>query len=114
MAHTIFYSALLLVVSLTQVLSLPTVPENVFAQSGGVDDAASLEKRDSLPDNYIQSPPYYPAPPGGWHSSWAASYAKANLVVANMTLAEKVNLTTGTGYLMVRPASPHSYHSSII
>lgn len=44
--------------------------------------------------------PYYPAPPGGWVSSWVAAYAKAQVVVANMTLAEKVNLTTGTGELM--------------
>lgn len=31
---------------------------------------------------------------------WSAAYAKAQLVVAQMTLAEKVNLTTGVGELM--------------
>lgn len=33
-------------------------------------------------------------------SSWADSYAKAAEVVSNMTLAEKINMTTGVGYLM--------------
>ncbi|KAH8663495.1 glycoside hydrolase superfamily [Tricladium varicosporioides] len=58
-----------------------------------------LEKRDSVPAGYVASP-YYPTPNGGWVSSWADAYAKAQKVVANMTLAEKVNLTTGTGFLM--------------
>lgn len=44
---------------------------------------------------------YYPAPRGGWVAEWADSYAKAQLVVEKMTLAEKVNLTTGTGVYMV-------------
>ncbi|KAL4810907.1 glycoside hydrolase superfamily [Aspergillus unguis] len=46
------------------------------------------------------SPPYYPAPKGGWVSSWADAYRKAQDVVGNLTLAEKVNLTTGTGIYM--------------
>ncbi|KUL85518.1 hypothetical protein ZTR_08081 [Talaromyces verruculosus] len=56
-------------------------------------------KRDSLPTNYT-APDYYPAPNGGWDSNWSAAYAKAQKVVSNMTLAEKVNITSGTGYLM--------------
>lgn len=55
---------------------------------------------DGVPAGY-QSPPYYPTPKGGWLPEWAASYAKAQLVVRDMTLAEKVNLTTGTGLFMV-------------
>jgi len=55
--------------------------------------------RDEVPAGYVAAP-YYPTPPGGWAQSWTASYAKAQAVVANMTLAEKVNLTTGTGLLM--------------
>lgn len=35
-----------------------------------------------------------------WISNYTASYGKARAVVANMTLAEKVNLTTGTGLYM--------------
>jgi hypothetical protein len=61
--------------------------------------AGSLAARDAVPAGYVAAP-YYPAPPGGWVSSWAAAYAKAQVVVANMTLAEKVNLTTGTGQQM--------------
>lgn len=50
-------------------------------------------------DGYF-SPPYYPTPNGGWLPDWSEAYEKAHKVVSNMTLAEKVNLTTGTGYLM--------------
>ncbi|TVY23642.1 putative beta-glucosidase F [Lachnellula hyalina] len=60
---------------------------------------ATLEKRDDVPAGYT-APPYYPTPKGGWIASWTDSYAKAAEVVANMTLAEKVNLTSGTGLLM--------------
>lgn len=47
------------------------------------------------------SPPYYPAPKGGWISNWSASYTKAAAMVRQMTLAEKVNVTTSTGWQMV-------------
>ena len=60
----------------------------------------SLQARDSLPPGYVASP-YYPAPNGGWIPDWSNSYAKAAAIVQNMTLAEKVNLTSGTGYFMV-------------
>lgn len=60
-----------------------------------------LAKRESVPAGY-DALPYYPTPQGGWVSSWTAAYAKAAAVVANMTLAEKVNLTTGTGLYFVR------------
>jgi Beta-glucosidase-related glycosidases len=49
---------------------------------------------------YGQSPPWYPTPKGGIAKSWAASYAKAAKLVSRMTLAEKVNVTTGTGWQM--------------
>ncbi|CAK96912.1 uncharacterized protein An11g06090, partial [Aspergillus niger] len=51
-------------------------------------------------DDGAFSPPYYPAPNGGWLSDWASAYEKAQKVVSNMTLAEKMNLTTGTGMYM--------------
>lgn len=60
------------------------------------DDLNALEQRDSVPAGYVAAP-YYPTPLGGWASEWSASYAKAAALVANMTLAEKVNLTAGTG-----------------
>lgn len=61
----------------------------------------TIAKRDSIPAGYVATP-YYPAPKGGWVSNWTAAYAKAQTVVAQMTLAEKVNLTTGIGELMGR------------
>ncbi|KAK7418745.1 hypothetical protein QQX98_003763 [Neonectria punicea] len=41
--------------------------------------------------------PYYPAPFGGWVDEWTGSYAKAKKLVDSMTLAEKTNITAGTG-----------------
>ena len=50
------------------------------------------------PDGY--SPPWYPTPRGGSAKSWTESYQKAAKMVERMTLAEKVNITTGTGWRM--------------
>ncbi|ROT40967.1 beta-glucosidase [Sodiomyces alkalinus F11] len=47
-----------------------------------------------------ESPPWYPAPKGGTLKSWADSYKKAADMVSRMTLPEKVNITTGTGWRM--------------
>ncbi|CAK7228522.1 hypothetical protein SBRCBS47491_006933 [Sporothrix bragantina] len=49
---------------------------------------------------YGLSPPWYPTPRGGTARSWADSYAKAADMVRRMTLPEKVNVTTGTGWRM--------------
>ena len=46
------------------------------------------------------SPPWYPAPKGGSDKSWEESYKKAAELVRQMTLVEKVNVTTGTGWQM--------------
>ncbi|EJD05137.1 uncharacterized protein FOMMEDRAFT_79988 [Fomitiporia mediterranea MF3/22] len=46
------------------------------------------------------SPPWYPAPPGGTLSSWRGAYEKATRLVSQMSLLEKVNITTGTGWQM--------------
>jgi hypothetical protein len=62
---------------------------------------AAIEKRIPVPDGYV-APPYYPAPHGGWTSDWAESYRKASLIVSNLTLAEKTNITAGTGIFMGR------------
>jgi hypothetical protein len=45
------------------------------------------------------SPPWYPTPPGGAVKSWEKSYDLARQMVGKMTLVEKVNVTTGTGYV---------------
>lgn len=47
-----------------------------------------------------QSPPWYPTPQGGTLSQWSESYKKAEALVKQMTLPEKVNITTGTGWEM--------------
>ncbi|ORY55631.1 glycoside hydrolase superfamily [Pseudomassariella vexata] len=54
--------------------------------------------KQSPPDG--QSPPWYPTPKGGTARGWAHSYRKASEMVAKMTLPEKVNVTTGTGWMM--------------
>ncbi|KAJ1335805.1 beta-glucosidase [Microdochium nivale] len=46
------------------------------------------------------SPPWYPTPQGGTAKTWAESYKKASALVSRMTLPEKVNITTGTGWQM--------------
>jgi beta-glucosidase len=69
------------------------------ALSHTLDQPDIVKPRDALPSGY-DSPSYYPAPNGGWAAEWADAYTKAQRVVQNMTLAEKVNLTTGTGFYM--------------
>ncbi len=46
------------------------------------------------------SPPWYPTPKGGTTKTWADSYRKAKDMVSTMSLPEKVNITTGTGWSM--------------
>lgn len=46
------------------------------------------------------SPPWYPTPKGGADPAWEESYKKAAELVKQMTLVEKVNITTGTGWSM--------------
>ncbi|KAI0397051.1 glycoside hydrolase family 3 protein [Xylariaceae sp. FL0594] len=60
-----------------------------------------IEARDPLPAGYV-SAPYYPAPYGGWDASWSDAYDKAVALVSQMNIAEKVNITGGTGLFMVR------------
>ena len=43
------------------------------------------------------SPPYYPSPWGSGAGDWAQAYQKAQAFVNQLTLVEKVNLTTGVG-----------------
>ncbi|KAJ4356174.1 uncharacterized protein N0V89_004204 [Didymosphaeria variabile] len=46
------------------------------------------------------SPPWYPTPKGGADAAWAESYKKAAEMIRQMTLVEKVNITTGVGWSM--------------
>ncbi|KAJ3947029.1 uncharacterized protein N0V96_003414 [Colletotrichum fioriniae] len=62
-------------------------------------DAAVISVRSDVPAGYVAAP-YYPAPYGGWASDWTDSYRRAKAVVDKMTLAEKTNITSGTGIFM--------------
>ncbi|TKA29905.1 hypothetical protein B0A54_15031 [Friedmanniomyces endolithicus] len=44
------------------------------------------------------SPPKYPSPWGAGAGDWEAAYAQARAFVSQLTLTEKVNLTTGVGW----------------
>jgi beta-glucosidase len=68
--------------------------------SGGI---SGLTGRAPVPAGYVAAP-YYPAPYGGWAGDWTESYEKAVNLVSQMTLAEKVNLTAGTGQYMGKSA----------
>ena len=84
------YTILLIALSLGQVQGRPP----------RVAEEIPILRRDAVPAGY-EAKPYYPTPKGGWISSWSESYAKAENVVSQMTLAEKVNLTSGVGLYMV-------------
>ncbi|KAA8643347.1 beta-glucosidase [Aspergillus tanneri] len=43
---------------------------------------------------------WFPTPRGGIFEEWAEDYRKAQLLVERMTLMEKINITTGTGWQM--------------
>lgn len=47
-----------------------------------------------------ESPAWYPAPSGGTDPSWEAAYKKAGEMIRKMDVIEKVNITTGTGWMM--------------
>lgn len=47
-----------------------------------------------------ESEPWYPTPKGGTVRMWEKSYERAADLVSQMTLVEKVNITTGTGWSM--------------
>lgn len=44
------------------------------------------------------SPPSYPSPWMNGGNGWQAAYAKAQHFVSQLTLLEKINLTTGVGW----------------
>ncbi|CAK3742701.1 glycoside hydrolase family 3 [Lecanosticta acicola] len=49
-------------------------------------------------NSFQTSPPKYPSPWVEGLGDWAEAYAKAKAFVSQLTLTEKVNLTTGTGW----------------
>ncbi|KAH8814885.1 family 3 glycoside hydrolase [Xylogone sp. PMI_703] len=77
----------------------------LLATTVGLVDAQGGDNIGSDTAFYGDSPPVYPAPlalligykiaVGAGTGSWAAAYTKAKLLVAQMTLEEKINLTAG-------------------
>ncbi|KAL2826889.1 glycosyl hydrolase family 3 N terminal domain-containing protein [Aspergillus cavernicola] len=53
-------------------------------------------------DDLAYSPPYYPSPWSTGQGEWAEAYNRAVEIVSQMTLDEKVNLTSGTGWQLER------------
>ncbi|KAH0269703.1 hypothetical protein KCU71_g19110, partial [Aureobasidium melanogenum] len=47
-----------------------------------------------------KSDPWYPSPRGGTVAAWEEAYKKAAALVSQMSVVEKVNITTGTGWEM--------------
>ncbi|KAF8536866.1 glycoside hydrolase family 3 protein [Trichophaea hybrida] len=66
----------------------------------GVNANPVLNERQTTKE--FDSPPYFPAPKGGWVPDWTEAYGKAKDLVGKMTLAEKVNITTSIGWSMGR------------
>ncbi|TEA21993.1 putative beta-glucosidase F [Colletotrichum sidae] len=62
-------------------------------------DGAAISPRSDVPPGYVAAS-YYPAPYGGWTADWADSYERAKALVDRMTLAEKTNITSGSGIFM--------------
>lgn len=86
-------------------LSLNAYSQYIFQP---VESADVLNKRQSAqPFNSdyngpkFSSPPSYPSPWGSGAGNWSAAYEKARAFVSQLTLLEKVNLTTGVGYVVV-------------
>jgi len=52
------------------------------------------------PENLATSEGWFPAPKGGSDPAWVEAYKKATKLVGRMSLLEKVNVTTGTGWQM--------------
>ncbi|KAL9629771.1 MAG: hypothetical protein Q9164_006733 [Protoblastenia rupestris] len=60
----------------------------------------SMKKGEAFGPKDGLSPPWYPTPLGGTLREWRDSYEKASKMVEKMSLVEKVNVTTGTGWGM--------------
>lgn len=89
---------------------LPTLSVFLLSNLLGTTSGAALQPRAAVPAPYVAAS-YYPAPHGGWADDWADAYEKAVKLVSQMTLAEKTNITGGTGFFMgnflpCRPLSP--------
>ncbi|KAL8935612.1 MAG: hypothetical protein Q9216_005338 [Gyalolechia sp. 2 TL-2023] len=67
-------------------------PNATYSNATSPDPAASQTSGTAF------SPPYYPSPWGSGAGDWASAYERARAFVGQLTLLEKVNLTTGVGW----------------
>jgi hypothetical protein len=67
--------------------------------------SSALLPRDPVPPGYV-AVSTYPTPHGGWDPDWVDSYARAKAIVDRMTLAEKTNITSGSGWWMGKTFRP--------
>lgn len=85
------------------------VLQSIFSTAKGApltheQPANTVEKRQSVQPfttynkTLATSPPFYPSPWGSGAGNWSAAYEKARAFVSQLTLLEKVNLTTGVGF----------------
>lgn len=78
-------------------LPLQAAAIDLFLHYGAIADAQRPLQLDARAE-LAHSPPHYPSP---WMDpqapGWEDAYVKAKAFVSQMTLLEKVNLTTGTG-----------------
>lgn len=74
-------------------LGFPLLGSSIFSS-----DTDTTQYQIQQRENLAFSPPFYPSP---WMDpnahGWAEAYAKAKDFVSQLTLMEKVNLTTGVG-----------------
>ncbi|KAJ5745955.1 hypothetical protein N7520_011137 [Penicillium odoratum] len=83
---------------LTQGNSTSPWPNSVY--SNGTDTSNPVVAAGSKSNQ--TSPPWYPSPWGEGLGDWEAAYARARSIVSQMTLPEKINLTTGVGWELER------------
>ena len=76
-----------------------TYPGTTYPQAVSPNPAAAVDS--------TFSPPYYPSPWGSGAGDWASAYAKAKAFVSQLTLIEKVNLTTGVGSVLYASQKDH-------
>lgn len=80
--------------------SLAMLSRRLFSLSLLVISTASNDLQLDRRDDLATSPPVYPSP---WMNpqaiGWEEAYQKAKDFVSQLTLTEKVNLTTGVGYV---------------
>lgn len=90
--HSALVAALLPAIALAQVDPPGTpFPETTYPN-------ATDPSTDGGAESGQTSPPGYPSPWGEGLGDWADAYASARAFVSQLTLTEKVNLTTGVGW----------------